>query len=85
MKPLNLQTVRRGPRMWPPTGASLIPQRSERNIRDILIVEPSPICTLFPPKRWRGMAGEPAKRPHRDQAGATWKQLSDKPLNIGAL
>lgn len=71
--------------MWPPTSASLIPQRSEQSIRDIPILEPSPICTLLPPKWWRGMASEPAKRQHRDQAGATWKQLSDKPLNIGAL
>lgn len=71
--------------MWPPTGASLIPQRSKRNMRDIPIVVCRLVTALFPPKRWRGMAGEPAKRPHRDQAGATWKQLSDKPLNIGAL
>lgn len=40
------------------------------------------IYMLFPPEGWRGMAGEPV---NSDQTHATWKQMSYKPLNIGAL
>lgn len=54
LSPLNLETVRRGLKMWLPTSSPLTPQRDEQNIREIPTVELSPICKLFPPKEVEG-------------------------------